>query len=138
MPTPYIFFDGCCRDAMTFYADVFGGAPDMMAWSDAPPGTVQQIDSDRIMHAWLQFPDGTGLMASDRPSSAPSQPQQSVSISHAVPDPTVGQAVFDRLAEDGTVLDSYKPAFFSAGFGVVKDRFGTTWMVHAPPDDAAG
>ena len=132
MPTPYIFFDGTCRDAMTFYASIFGGTPDLMPWSEAPEDTPEHVETDRIMHAYLAFPDGSGLMAADNPASIPGMPQQAVSISHMVEDAKEGTRVFGLLAEGGQVLDSFEPKFFAEGFGMVVDKFGTSWMIHTP------
>ena len=39
------------------------------------------------------------------------------------------QALFDRLADGGTVTMPYGPTFFAGGFGMCTDRFGTSWMV---------
>ena len=35
---PYIHFQGQCREAMAFYADVFGGTLEVMTYAEAPEG----------------------------------------------------------------------------------------------------
>jgi PhnB protein len=47
------------------------------------------------------------------------------------PDLATARARFDRLAEGGAIIDDFKPTFFSPGFGMVKDRFGTHWIISA-------
>jgi PhnB protein len=42
-----------------------------------------------------------------------------------------GKQLFDALSDGGAVIDSFKANFFSPGFGMVKDRFGTHWIVSA-------
>ena len=45
--------------------------------------------------------------------------------------------VFAALAEGGTVTQALEPTFFSAGFGMCVDRFGTPWMIVAPDPNQA-
>ncbi len=129
MPYPYLHFQGHCADAMTFYADVFGGELTIMKWSDAPADTPQNIDSDRVMHSQLAFPDGSRLMAGDFPPGMEGDPQKAVSVTHVVSDPEEGRTLYDRLAEGGDVIDAYSAKFFSSGFGMVRDRYGTHWII---------
>ncbi|MDP2087345.1 MAG: VOC family protein [Gemmobacter sp.] len=133
---PYIHFQGNCRDAMTAYQAVFGGTLDMMPYSAAPEwpdGTPDAMRrSDRIMHSTLRLPDGRSLMASDFPPGMGGDPQQAVSISHEAASMARAQEVFATLADGGAVILPMSPTFWSDGFGMVKDRFGTHWMISAP------
>ena len=135
---PYIHFQGNCADAMKAYADIFGAADlQLMRYGDAPPsaGLPPGDHSDKVMHSSLSV-GGQTLMASDYPDHMKGEPQASVSISHDVSDAAHGKTIFDRLAEGGTIIMPYGPTFFSQGFGMVKDRFGTHWMIMGP--EAAG
>jgi PhnB protein len=128
---PYLMFQGDCAEAMAFYADVFGaGAPMIMRYSDAPEGEAMPA-SDRVMHSEIALGEAK-LMASDYPEGMPGDPQQAVSVMHPVPDAEAGRRVFDRLAEGGSVVMPFGPTFWSKGFGMVRDRFGTHWMIAAP------
>ena len=41
-PTPYLFFNGNCREALTKYAEIFGGEIEMMMlFSEMPPGEME-------------------------------------------------------------------------------------------------
>ena len=44
-----------------------------------------------------------------------------------------GQRVFDALAAGGQVTMPFAATFWSPGFGMVTDRFGTPWMVNVAP-----
>lgn len=39
-------------------------------------------------------------------------------------------AVFGKLAEGGTVMMAFAPTFWSEGFGMCIDRYGTPWIVN--------
>ncbi|MDR5652155.1 VOC family protein [Ruixingdingia sedimenti] len=129
---PYLHFQGDCAAAMAFYADVFGGDLTMMRYAEAPGATPDAAGGDRVMHAALAVGGGS-LMGSDYPPGMAGAAQASVSISYGVPDIAAGQAVFERLAEGGEVVMPWGPTFWAQGFGMVKDRFGTHWMVSGPP-----
>jgi PhnB protein len=51
-------------------------------------------------------------------------------VSIGIDDTAEGQRVFDALAQGGAVTMPYGKTFWSAGFGMVTDRFGTPWMVN--------
>jgi PhnB protein len=128
---PYLHFRGTCRDAMTFYADVFGaGEPIFMRYSDAPPGAAPSA-SDRIMHSQIDLPDGL-LMASDFPEGIAGDSQAAVSVMTVATDLPEAERLFARLSEGGEAGIPFGPTFFSPGFGMVRDRFGTHWIVSAP------
>ena len=131
--SPYIHFQGNCAEAMQAYAKIFGATDlQMMRYADAPPSAgMPSSGSDKIMHAHLTA-GGQPLMASDWPDGMPGEPQASVSVTHAVKDVARGRSIFDRLADGGAVTMPYGPTFWSTGFGMVKDRFGTHWMIMAP------
>lgn len=128
---PYIHFRGNCAEAMHLYAGVFGTeAPLIMRYRDAPAGKGAPA-SDRVMHAEIALGDGR-LMAGDFPEGMTGDPQQAVSIMHPVRDPETGRRLFERLADGGEIILAFGPTFWSAGFGMVRDRFGTHRMIAAP------
>src|SRR5690349_2030608 len=67
---PYLFFDGRCEEAVTFYRDALGAQVlALMHYSDAPQGEAgcpggQPPPADKVMHAALQIGQ-TLVMASD-------------------------------------------------------------------------
>ena len=134
MPTmPYLHFQGQCADALAFYAAVFGGTNlQMMRYADGPEASAEWKASPRIMHGQVTIGDGT-LMASDFPPGMEGDPQQGFSVMQTAPDVPTGRAIFDQLADGGAVIDAFKPTFFSPGFGMVKDKFGTHWIISAMP-----
>ena len=133
---PYLHFQGNCAAAMTAYATLFGATDlAMMRYADAPDGTPEMAGSPLVMHASFTV-QGRVLMASDYPPGMAGTPQASVTLSHTVPDWAGGKHLFDALAEDGVILMPYGKTFWAAGFGMVTDRFGTTWMVTTPGPDA--
>jgi PhnB protein len=116
---------------MTAYQAIFGGTLDISPYSEAPDATPEMRNSSLVMHAALSV-GGRMLLASDFPPGFPGEPQQAVSISHIAGSAEEGRRLFGLLADGGVVVMDYAQTFWSDGFGMVKDRFGTHWMISAP------
>lgn len=130
---PYIHFGGNARAAMLFYADVFGATDlEISDYSDAP-SELGMPSSDAVLHSQLSL-NGQLLMAADAMPGRGYNPQASVSVSHTVPTFEDGQVIFDRLADGGGIVMPFAANFFSAGFGMCKDKFGTHWMISVIAD----
>ncbi len=128
--TPYLHFQGDCAEALAFYAEVFGtDAPEISRYSDAPEGSGLPA-GEGVMHGEIRLGDAV-LMASDFPPGI-GDPQAAVSVMHSVADPETGRAIFEALAvEGGAIVEPWSETFFARGFGMVRDRFGTHWIIHA-------
>ena len=132
MPTldSYLFFDGQCADAMRFYERVTGGKMVMMLKYSEGPSDPQHCppgSEDRIMHASLDI-GGRTLMASDTPAGQ-GKPMQGFSLSLQYDTPEEARRIFDTLADGGKSTMPFAPTFWSKGFGMLVDKFGTPWMV---------
>ena len=141
--TPYLNFDGNCAEAMAFYAQLFGGQivyqgtfGEMPASEGMPP--LPESAKSRIIHAHLQI-GAQSLMASDTMPAMPGQSVESCGgyqkpqglwVSIGVDSAAEGERVFQALAQGGQVTMPFAATFWSPGFGMVTDRFGTPWMVN--------
>jgi len=76
---PYISFDGSAREAMEFYADVFGGELNASTFGEL--GGMEGADGNKIMHAQLETPSGFTLMASDTPPGMEYTPGNNMAVS---------------------------------------------------------
>ena len=127
---PYLFFGGNCREAFTRYQEIFGGELVLLPMSDLPQGEDPPPAGKEhyIMHAAIKY-DGNLLMGSDDPMTDEFGPVQGMQVNYTAPDLDDANRVFDALAEGGEVWQALTPTFFSPGFGMCKDRFGTPWMI---------
>ncbi len=128
---PYLHFQGNCRAAMTAYQKIFGGDLQLMPYAEAPDAAPEMTTSDRIMHSTLRVGDRS-IMASDFPPGMQGDPQQAVTISHEAASIDEAKRLFGQLSDGGAEIMGFQPTFWSDGFGMVKDRFGTHWMVSSP------
>lgn len=135
---PYLHFQGTCAEAMAFYADLFGASDLFIQRYREMPGAPPELaGSDLVMHS-VMVVGGLLLMGSDFPPGVEGEPQAAVSISRSAPDLATAQRLFDALAEGGAVVMPLQPTFWSTGFGLVRDRFGTHWMISGPALEPEG
>ena len=133
---PYLFFDGRCEEALEFYRKALGAEVTMlMRFKDSPePAICAPGDGNKIMHANLSF-GGTTVMASDgRCGGKPNFQGFALSLSAA--NEAEADRLFAALAAGGQVQMPLAKTFFSPRFGMVADRFGVSWMVIVPTEDA--
>ena len=135
MPShPYIHFQGNCAEALTAYARIFAAPPpQMMRYGEAPDASAAAKASDRLIHGQVQLFDGT-LMASDFPPGEEGESQSGFSVMQSAPDLATGEEIFNALSERGTVIQPWGPVFFASAFGMVRDRFGTRWIITVAND----
>ena len=135
---PYIHFqNGQCREAMTFYAEVLGGTDlQTMAYGDTHGAPGEANGTGHLMHAQLRIGNGM-LMASDFPPVMEGDSQKAMSVMQTLPSVEEARHAFDRLMEGGALIQPFGPTFWSKGFGMGRDRFGTHWIVSAGPEAGA-
>ena len=132
---PYLFYNGNCEAALTFYAKVLGARiEETHRYGDGPPEMPTPPDyKDKLMHARITI-DGEVIMASDAPPGH-FKPAQGFAVSLQVRDPGDAALRFRALSDGGTVTMPFAKTFFSKGFGMCVDKFGTPWMVNSPLED---
>ena len=140
--TPYLNFNGNCAEAFAFYADLFKGTiVHQSSFGEMPPDPqgppIPPEGRDHIMHVHLQVGEqalmGSDALpgASDACAGGYARPQ-GLWVSIGVDSMAEGHRIFDALADGGQVAMPFGRTFWSPGFGMVTDRFGTPWMVSTP------
>ena len=133
---PYLFFNGCCEEAVEFYKKALGAEVVMlMRFKESPeppqPGMIPPGSENKIMHVSLRIGDTT-LMASDGRCTGQSK-FQGFSLSLSEANEAEAERKFTLLADGGQVQMPLAKTFWSPRFGMVADRFGVGWMVSVAP-----
>jgi PhnB protein len=126
---PYLNFRDNAREAMEFYAGVFGGKLNIATFADYHASSDPSED-DLVMHADLEGPDGIRFMAADTPKHMDYQPGSDFSMSLSGTDEDVLRGYFDTLADGGSVDQPLEKAPWGDTFGMLVDRFGIRWLVN--------
>ena len=128
--SPYLNFNGNCREAMNFYKETLGGELHLMTVNETPiaaqcPGAMQ----DQIMHAHLAG-EGFSVMGSDMLSGDGYQPGNNFSLTVNCQTEDQIHSLFDKLSEGGQVVEPLREQFWGALFGMLADKYGTRWMLN--------
>lgn len=126
----YLSFGGRCEEAIAFYRHALGAeVVQIKRFKDSPSPMAPPGAEDKVMHATFRIGDTT-LMASDGECQGQSQ-YQGFSLTLAVDTVADAERLFASLAEGGRVQMPLTKTFFASRFGMVTDRFGLSWMIHA-------
>lgn len=127
--TTHLNFRGSARDALGFYQAVFGGALTVVTYGDAQAVT-EPSEAGQVIWGQVVNGDGFHVMAFDVPSARPWDPGvMPVFVSVRGNDPAQITGYWEKLSDGGTVLQPIGPAGFSPLYGMVRDRFGVTWVL---------
>ena len=129
--SPHLTFDGQCKSAFLAYQKILGGnVVTMLTYGESPmASTVDKQWHDQIVHAALTLGD-IELTGADTSPQGFTKPQ-GFFITLTFDSRDKAKAVFDALSEQGEVHLPFSETFWSPGYGVVTDRFGTPWEVNA-------
>jgi PhnB protein len=128
--TPYLLFDGKCRQAMEFYKSCLGGELIVTTVKDTPAkDQMPRSQHDKVLHARLRSSNAE-ISASDwlRPDRTPVRGNTScLFLSGGTLEEL--KSLFEKLSDGGEVTDPLGQQFFGA-YGALNDKFGVRWMFH--------
>jgi PhnB protein len=127
----YLNFNGNCRAAFEYYEKHLGGKIlAMRTHSEAKSGTaIPKEWESAILYARMTLGE-TELMANDVPPDR-QQPMRSAYLFLSVSGSDEAERVFSSLAEGGEIIMPLQETFWAAKYAVVRDQFGTLWMINA-------
>ncbi|MBO0823936.1 MAG: VOC family protein [Actinobacteria bacterium] len=123
---PYLFFAGNADQAIAFYQQVFGGEVSITRRGDVDPSATAE-QRNQVVNALLNGGDVT-IRASDYAEST--DEQNRVELSLIGKDEARLRALFDALAQGGTVRANLEKQFWGDIFGAVTDKYGIRWQIN--------
>lgn len=132
----YLNYAGNCRQAFRFYEEHLAGKITMMMTHGQGPNSpnVPTDRKDHILHARLELGD-TVVMGADIPNS---EPMRSAYLTLMVDSEAEAERIYGLLAEGGQIFMKMEKTFFANRFAMLRDRFGTSWMLlHEVPREVS-
>ncbi|ESQ74860.1 VOC family protein [Asticcacaulis sp. AC402] len=128
--TPHLAFNGTCRDAFAFYAEVLGGEITLMMTHGESPMTDQFPPewADAVLHATLTLDRGE-ISGADAPPEIYAKPA-GTTVTLTFDDRDEAERVFTALAKGGSIYLDFAETFWSKGFGMCTDRYDQHWMIN--------
>ena len=126
--TPYLLFDGTCREAMQFYQSRLGGELTVLTVKDSPAGArMPAALQDRVINARLRG-EGLDISASDWLRSDRTRvPGNTACLYLSGGTLQRVKDLFERLSDGAQVTDPLSTQFFGT-YGALNDKFGVRWM----------
>ncbi|MGW8064012.1 VOC family protein [Streptomyces ziwulingensis] len=125
----HLNFRGDARAALTFYQSVFGGDVAVVTYEGA--GNVQDpSDAGRVMWGQVSADSGLCVMAYDVPAGLPwNQGENAFFVSVRGETAAEITVYWEKLSADATVLQPLAAATWAPLYGMLRDRFGVTWVL---------
>jgi PhnB protein len=124
--TPYLTFNGCAKEALEYYKDVFEGEIiGVQTFGDADYPTPPEAD-DKIMHAQFKK-DSLFIMVSDVLTGQSVEIGNNISLALELDNVEEIQKIYDSLSQKSSVLMELQDTFWGAKYAKVKDHFGVIW-----------
>ena len=135
---PYIYFDGNCEKAFTFYESVFRKEISHISkYKDVPKQArnIFQEPDDSIMHATLPLSEEIMLNGLDNSLAykAAIEYKTFSLIIHTDSKEEVDR-IFGMLAQNGQIIVPVGLTFWGAYYGQCIDEFGINWKITLPSE----
>jgi PhnB protein len=128
---PYLNFRDTAREAMEFYASVFGGELTLSTFGEIGGMGLEESEHHKVMHSQLLAGPDLTLMGADVPGHMDIGSNGSVSLSGD--DEAQLRGWWEGLAAGGSVTVPLEKAPWGDTFGMLVDRFGVSWLVNISP-----
>ncbi len=130
---PYIYFDGNCQEAFTFYESVFRKEISHISkYKDVPKPerNIFQESGEKIMHVSLALSKETMLNGSDH-SLAYEEMVKNKTFSIIIHTESKEEVdrLFGELSQNGQIKVPVGLTFWGAYYGQCIDKFGISWKI---------
>lgn len=127
--TPHLNFRGQAREALTFYREALGGELAVVTYADAH-AVQDPAEADQVMWGQVVAASGARVMAYDVPGArAYDAGTIPFFVSLRGDDADEVAALWAGLADGATILQDLGPSGWAPLYGMLRDRFGVTWVL---------
>ena len=127
--TNHLNFRGDARAALEFYQSVFGGDLVIVTYKDAQ-NVQDPSEAGLVMWGQVSSNSGFRVMAYDVPSRMSWEQGKNaffVSVRGDLSQEIAG--LWEKLSTGATIVQPLAPSGWSPLYGMLKDRFGITWVM---------
>jgi PhnB protein len=123
----YLNYSGTCEQAFRFYEQHLGGKITMMMRHGEQPdqANVPANLKNAILHARIEIGE-TVLMGADIPGA---EPMRSAYLTLTLGSAEEAERLYALLSDGGQIFMKMEETFFASRFAMLRDRFGTSWML---------
>jgi PhnB protein len=129
----YVNYPGHCEHAFRFYEQQLGGTLSILQrhGQQPDPSRLPANWETKVLHARVEI-GGTVVMGADVPGA---EPMRSAYLTLTVARAEEAERLYALLSEGGQIFMAMEENFFAKRFAMLRDRFGTSWMLLCEPRD---
>ena len=126
----YLNYRGNCEEAFRFYERHLGcRITGLVRHAGIPNPSLPADWSEKVLHGRIEI-GGTVLMGADIPQS---EPMRSAYLTLTLDTEADAERVYALLIDGGAIFMKMERTPFANRFAMLRDRFGTSWMLlHQP------
>ena len=129
----YVNYRGNCEPAFRFYEQHLGGrTTGMIRHGERPNPGIAPDWKEKILHARIEI-GTTVLMGADIPQA---EPMRSAYLTLTLDTEAEAERVYALLVDGGEIFMKMEKTPFANRFAMLRDRFGTSWMLLHQPESA--
>jgi PhnB protein len=129
----YVNYRGSCEQAFRYYERHLGGRiTGIVRHGERPNPALPDEWKDKVLHARIEI-GSTVLMGAD---VAHAEPMRSAYLTLSLDREEEAERVYALLTEGGEIFMQMASTPFANRFAMLRDRFGTSWMLLHEPDAA--
>lgn len=129
----YLNYRGNCEEAFLFYEAHLGGKiTGLVRHGEQPNPNIPAGWKEKILHARIEIAT-TVLMGADIPTA---EPMRSAYLSLSLDSEAEAERVYALLTDGGEIFMKMEKTPFANRFAMLRDKFGTSWMLLHQPADA--
>ena len=128
----YLNYGGNCEQAFQFYEQHLGGKITFLMRHGEQPNSANVAPEwkNAVLHARMTN-GGTELSGADIPPDR-FQPMRSAYLTLTVDSTGEAERLYGLLTDGGQIFMPIQQTFFASRFAMLRDRFGTSWMILGP------
>lgn len=126
----YVNYRGTCEQAFHYYEQHLGGKiTGLVRHGDQPNPQIPPDWQDKVLHGRIEIA-GAVLMGADISNA---DPMRSAYLSLTVDTQDEAERIYALLTDGGEIFMKMEQTPFANRFAMLRDRFGTSWMLlHQP------
>jgi PhnB protein len=127
--TNHLNFRGDARAALEFYQSVFGGDLAIVTYQDAHH-VQEPSEAQQVMWGQVSAKNGFRVMAYDVPSRMPWEAGMNAFFVSVRGDSAAEiTSLWEKLSVGAAIVQPLAPSGWAPLYGMLKDRFGVTWVL---------
>jgi len=121
----YVNYPGYCEEAFQFYEKHLDGKITMMMPHQQIPPNFPKEWKKPILHAIVEI-GGTLVRGADIPNA---EPMRSTYLTLILDTAEKAEQIYQVLSNGGEIFMKMEKTFFANRFAMLRDQFGTSWMI---------